>query len=111
MMKVWHTVKDGQIIEGLADTQNKAYHSQLRRPVANLYSMTHVQRSEPFVDNTIKHFLKRLHVEFIQKNRDCDIDKWLLYCECAPTIPEVSRCSSHNQERDDSEAGTSLRLT
>ena len=79
MMRTWHVIRNGERIAGIVDTQDRKYHAQLKRPVASIYSMSNVQTSEPFIDNTIKYFLKRLNGEFIN-NRPCDIASWLQYC-------------------------------
>ena len=80
MVKAWQVVRDGKRVPGLADTQNRKHHAQLKRPIANTYSMSNLHNSEPFVDNTIKYFLKRLDEEFVGKESPCDIDNWLQYC-------------------------------
>lgn len=79
-MEVWKAVKDGKVITTIAAEQDKRIHSRLRKPVSKAYSMTSIATLEPFVDQTIAYFVKRLDEEFTSKGKQCDIDNWLQYC-------------------------------
>ena len=79
--KTWLGYKNGEKIPGLASTQDKQEHGRLRKPVAAAYSMTNLAGLEPYVNQTIRYFVKRLNEEFISNNKACDIDNWLQYCK------------------------------
>lgn len=52
--------------------------------------MSTLTEFEPFVDNTIHTFFRKLD-EFAEKNEPCDIAKWLQYCEFLPCIYYITR--------------------
>lgn len=86
-MKVWTPVQNGKPVGGIASTQDKKVHANLKRPVAGIYSMSTVVTFEPGVDDTIKYFLKRLDETFISganAGTSCDIDNWVQYCPSNP---------------------------
>lgn len=83
-MKVWQVVQDGKSIGGIAAAQDKNLHSNLKRPVAGIFSMSTAVTFEPGVDDTIKYFLKRLDESFMSgpnSGKSCDIDNWVQYCQ------------------------------
>lgn len=79
-MRAWESVKDGKKLVSIAAERDKKVHARMRKPVAGAYSMTSLATLEPFVNQTIGYFIKRLDEEFISKNKQCDIDNWLQYC-------------------------------
>lgn len=68
------------IYVGIVGTRDKRIHGALRRPVANMFSMSSISNQESFIDDTINLFMKRLDEEFIRPRKACNIDKWLQYC-------------------------------
>lgn len=84
-MNPWQTIRNGKIVEGIADTRDRKLHARLKRPIANAYSMTSAASAEVSVDNTIRYFLKRLNEEFVQTKLPCDVDRWVRYCKSGPT--------------------------
>jgi hypothetical protein len=83
-MKVWRAIQDGKPVDGIASTQDKKVHANLKRPVAGIYSMSTAVTFESGVDDTIKYFLKRLDETFMSgsnKGKSCDIDNWVQYCK------------------------------
>lgn len=83
-MKVWQGVKDGRPVLTLTAETDKKLHGVLRKQVASAYSMTSLFGLEPYVNESIRYFVKRLDEEFIQngnKDKPCDIDNWVQYCK------------------------------
>ena len=79
--------RNGKLVPTLGTVTDKAHHAVLRKPVTNAFAMSTIIRSEPFVDDTIRHMIKRLDEEFTgpgcTPKQKCDIDNWLKYCESA----------------------------
>lgn len=73
-------VSANSIYPGVVGTRDKKIHGAIRRPVANLFSMSSIANQESFIDDTIRLFVRRLDEEFIRSGRACDIDRWLQYC-------------------------------
>lgn len=90
-MQAWKPIRNGETVEGISDTQDKALHARLKRPVANTYSMTSIVSAEPVVDDTIRYLLRRLDDVFISKGLPCDIDNWVQYCTYDNSIVCTSR--------------------
>lgn len=64
------------------NTINDRYHTKLRRAVSNAYAMSTLVTFEPFVDSTIKAFIKQLQVRYADRPGDsgiCDFGTWLQY--------------------------------
>jgi hypothetical protein len=83
-MKVWQVIHDGKPVGSIASTLDKKVHTDLKRPVAGIYSMSTAVTFEPGVDDTIKYFLKRLDEAFMSgfnTGKSCDIDNWVQYCK------------------------------
>ncbi|KAJ9629301.1 hypothetical protein H2203_001673 [Taxawa tesnikishii (nom. ined.)] len=78
-MKTWWSYQDGTHIPSIVSATDKKEHGLLRRPVAQAYSMTSIVGLEPYVDETIAYFVKRLDEEFISRRKPCDIDNWFPY--------------------------------
>lgn len=51
----------------------------MRRPVANLYSLTNLMSFEPVVNSTLQHLFQRLDELFLDKKVDVDLFKWTQY--------------------------------
>ncbi|KAK4225578.1 cytochrome P450 [Podospora fimiseda] len=67
----------GKAVQGLFNTQDENLHRALKRPIAGYYSMTNLVEFEPYVDTTIKFFLKRLEEVQKQSRKACDLGTWL----------------------------------
>ncbi|GAD92452.1 pisatin demethylase [Paecilomyces variotii No. 5] len=71
-------------VEGIFATQNEAIHRQLKRPIANVYSMRNLLSFEPYVDKALKVFLEQIEKRFTSSSKDvtgtgdiCDLSLWL----------------------------------
>lgn len=74
-------------VEGIFTTQNEAIHRQLKRPIANIYSMTYHLSFEPYVDTALKAFTEQIDERFASKapqdsatkgkQNICDLSQWL----------------------------------
>jgi hypothetical protein len=67
----------GKIIQGIFNTQDPSLHSAMRRPIANIYSMSNLVEFEPYVDSTIRVLLRQLEDARPDSDRGIDIGKWL----------------------------------
>ncbi|KAJ9350283.1 cytochrome P450 [Paecilomyces variotii] len=76
--RVQQQLVNGRPSQTLFTTLNDDFHAAIKRPISAAYSMSTLTEFEPFVDNTIHTFFRRLD-EFAEKNEPCDIAKWLQY--------------------------------
>ena len=73
----------GKHVEGIFATQNEMIHRNLKRPISNTYSMSHLLSFEPYVNTTMRMFLEQLEARFVQrkdvggKNNPCNLSQWL----------------------------------
>ncbi|KAK3994997.1 putative cytochrome P450 pisatin demethylase-like protein [Cladorrhinum sp. PSN332] len=67
----------GKTVQGLFNTQDETLHRAMKRPIAGYYSMTNLVEFEPYVDTTIRFFLKRLEEVQKQSQKACDLGTWL----------------------------------
>lgn len=67
----------GKVIQGIFNTQDASLHSALRRPIANIYSMSNLVEFEPYVDSTIRVLLKQLEEARPGSDEAADLGKWL----------------------------------
>lgn len=67
----------GKVIQGIFNTQDASLHSALRRPIANIYSMSNLVEFEPYVDSTIRVLLKQLEEARPGPDEAVDLGKWL----------------------------------
>lgn len=42
--------------------------------------MSNVLHSEPFINSTLRYFLRRLDETHIRQGKVCEIDRWVHYC-------------------------------
>ena len=56
-------------------------HEAIRKPLMGAYSMTSLTNYEPYIDEQIEVFLKRLGEEFGVEGKTCELDKWFQYCK------------------------------
>lgn len=69
----------GKPVQTIFATQDEGIHRALRRPIANLYSMSKLVSFESYVDVTIKYFFERLDQAFVRPDRVCHLADWLQY--------------------------------
>lgn len=67
----------GRVIQGIFNTQDASLHSSLRRPIANIYSMSNLVEFEPYVDSTIRVLLRQLEDARPGPGKAVDLGKWL----------------------------------
>jgi cytochrome P450 len=82
---VWTSYKDGKKVPSFVAESDKRIHSNLRKPVSSVFSMTNVTQSEPYVNDLVIYLLQRLEEEFVIPNKPCPMDEWLAYCK--PPLP------------------------
>lgn len=76
---VQQNISDGKPLENIFNTTREDFHASIKRPVAHAYSMTSLVQYEPFVDTTSQVFCRRLTEEYVEKNKVCDLGKWLQF--------------------------------
>ncbi|EEA25175.1 hypothetical protein TMatcc_006602 [Talaromyces marneffei ATCC 18224] len=69
----------GKLVRTIFSTQDSQEHQTLRKPIANLYSMSYIASHEKLVDQTIAHFFRRLDELFVETNGVCDFGTWIQY--------------------------------
>ena len=63
---------------GLLSAKDANLHRALKRPIANLYSLSNLVSFENFVDDSIRKFFNQLDQLFIKTpNKPCDLGFWL----------------------------------
>lgn len=77
---VMQAMDNGKIIPTLVTTKEKDAHAALKRPIAGTFTMTSMLKYEPFMDDTITTFVRRLYKEFAIEDKACEIHKWIQYC-------------------------------
>ncbi|CAI7599805.1 unnamed protein product [Penicillium manginii] len=76
--KVQQQLVKGKPTPTLFTTTDEEFHAAIKRPVSSAYSMSTLTEFEPFVDQTIHTFFKRMD-EFANDHKVCDIATWLQY--------------------------------
>ena len=67
----------GKVLPGLFATQDENLHRVLKRPIANIYSMSNLLSFEAYVDSTMRVFFDQLDKLFVMTGNVCDLDVWL----------------------------------
>jgi hypothetical protein len=69
----------GKLVRTIFSTQDGHEHHTLRKPIANLYSMSYITSHEKLVDETMDHFFRRLDELFVETKAVCDFGTWIQY--------------------------------
>jgi hypothetical protein len=69
----------GKLVRTIFSTQDGHQHRTLRKPIANLYSMSYIASHEKLVDQTMAHFFRRLDELFVDTDGVCDFGTWIQY--------------------------------
>ncbi|KAL9094773.1 MAG: hypothetical protein Q9165_003044 [Trypethelium subeluteriae] len=80
MVKAMAPIYNGKKQPTMFAAADNKTHGRIRRPVAGAYAMTSVIQFEPFVDQNVHLFYKRVEELFIAPNKPCDIHHWVQYC-------------------------------
>ena len=67
----------GKSIPDVFATRDENVHRMMKRPIANIYSMSNLVSFEPYVDSTMGYFFERLEELFVDKGRKLDLGHWL----------------------------------
>ncbi|KAI1385750.1 cytochrome P450 [Hypoxylon trugodes] len=67
----------GERIPDVFATRDEDLHRRMRRPVANLYSVTNLLSFEEHIDSTINFFFSRLDELFANQARDSNLSEWM----------------------------------
>lgn len=68
----------------LLTVTDKKAHAQLRKPIANIFTMDTVAQFEPLVDSIMVEFVKALAGKSADEpalKKACAIDRWLQCCK------------------------------
>ena len=71
-------MKGGKIPDVFA-TRDEDVHRQMRRPVANLFSVTNLLTFESLMTSTLQYFFVRLDELFANKDVDLDLSNWIQF--------------------------------
>jgi hypothetical protein len=66
-------------VQTIFATQDASVHRALRKPIANLYSMSTLVSFESHVNLTMAHFFDRLDTLFVGPGAVCDLGVWLQF--------------------------------
>ncbi|KAG2419500.1 hypothetical protein HFD88_004296 [Aspergillus terreus] len=69
-------IKGGKIPD-VFGTRDEDLHRRMRRPIANLYSISNLTNFEPLVLSTMQFFFRRLEELFVDKDVAFDLGHWL----------------------------------
>ncbi|KAK4198879.1 cytochrome P450 [Triangularia verruculosa] len=75
--KVMQPMSRGKVVQGLFNTQDDELHRAMKRPIANIYSMSNLMEFEPHVDTTIRFFLSKLDAGTTEHDQTVDLGTWL----------------------------------
>ncbi|OJJ68595.1 hypothetical protein ASPBRDRAFT_199027 [Aspergillus brasiliensis CBS 101740] len=71
-------IKGGKIPDVFA-TRDEDLHRRMRRPIANLYSISNLTNFEPLVLSTMQYFFARLDELFTDRDQVVDFGQWLQF--------------------------------
>lgn len=74
-------VSQGKVVPNIFSTDDKNWHSQLRRCVSNAFSLTSIVQYEAQVDQTLATFLEKMDSLFVHQDltKPEDLGLWLQY--------------------------------
>ncbi|KAI1612316.1 cytochrome P450 [Exophiala viscosa] len=108
-------VSQGKIVPNIFSTDDKKWHSQLRRCVSNAFSLTSIVQYEAQVDQTLATFLEKMDSLFVHQKGmgSMDLGLWLQYF-AFDVIGKLSYSSSYgileSDGRDDAMIHTISRF-
>jgi cytochrome P450 len=73
------TSKEGKKLPTLFSTQSEEYHSQLKRSVNSVFSMSAQMQYEPIFDSVNDVFLQQTQERFSNTGKYCDFYQWLQF--------------------------------
>ncbi|EUC50975.1 hypothetical protein COCMIDRAFT_21686 [Bipolaris oryzae ATCC 44560] len=73
------TSKEGKKLPTLFSTQSEEYHSQLKRSVNSVFSMSAQMQYEPIFDSVNEVFLHQTQERFSNTGKYCDFYQWLQF--------------------------------
>lgn len=71
-------IKGGKLPDVFA-TRDEGIHRQMRRPVANLFSVTNLLTMEPLMTSILRYFFARLDEQFADQDVELDLFKWIQF--------------------------------
>ena len=79
-MKVMRHELNGVVFPNLVAIEGTQEHAALKRPIANVYSMSNVTKSERFINECVVQFVHQLDQEFNRKGKPLPVYHWAHFC-------------------------------
>jgi hypothetical protein len=71
---------NGVVYPNILAMESTKDHAAIKRPIAGIYSMSNVTKSERFIDECILQFVHQLDQEFNDKGKTLPVYQWAHYC-------------------------------
>ncbi|KAM5349257.1 hypothetical protein ACJ41O_005764 [Fusarium nematophilum] len=72
-------VINGQRIQNIFNTPDKAFHSKYTRPIGGFWTLTKILELEPVMDETLAELVGHLDRRFASTGDVCKLDDWVAY--------------------------------
>lgn len=72
-------VVNGQRIQNVFNTQDKAFHSKYTQPIGGFWKQSKILEMEPYMDESLSEFMSVLERRFSSTGQVCMMDDWLTY--------------------------------
>ncbi|KAK4126023.1 cytochrome P450 [Parathielavia appendiculata] len=70
---------NGQRIQNIFNTRDKAFHAKYKTPIAGFWSQTKILELEPLMDETLRLLVDTLGERFAGTGAVCPVDDWVAY--------------------------------
>jgi hypothetical protein len=71
---------NGVVYPNILAMESTKDHAAIKRPIAGIYSMSNVTKSERFIDECILQFVHQLDQEFNGKGKTLPVYQWAHFC-------------------------------
>jgi hypothetical protein len=78
---------DGKTIPSIINSLDAKTHTAIKRPIAGIFSMSNVTKSEVFINSSIKDLVRQFDQQFNGENcgKSFSISGWMHSCRFLPT--------------------------
>lgn len=77
------TESNGVHYPSLIASESTQTHSALKRPIAGVYAMSNVTKSESYIDDTIMQLTKKFDSDFNGNGKPLNVFTWMHFCTLA----------------------------